>query len=111
MVPMIGCSRGSTTSVREVPIASGWPGQSAADAACAATQVSTPDNKPADSAVQACSVHACLHGRLILTLAIIKPGFISNRTPVQQIRKTEVLDLVVVCGVLFKRTGIFALSE
>ena len=38
MVPMRGCSRGSTTSVREVPSASGWPGQSAADAACAANR-------------------------------------------------------------------------
>src|SRR5258705_8516884 len=32
MVPIRGCSRGSTTRVREVPIASGWPGQSSANA-------------------------------------------------------------------------------
>src|SRR5579871_337502 len=32
MVPMRGCSVGSTTSTRLVPIASGFPGQSAADA-------------------------------------------------------------------------------
>ena len=50
MVPMRGCSRGSTTSVREVPSASGWPGQSAADAACAVTQVSMPRTPKAATA-------------------------------------------------------------
>jgi len=38
-----------------------------ADAACAATQVSTPDNKPAHSAVD------FRLGSLTLTLAIIEP--------------------------------------
>ena len=45
MVPIRGCSRGSTTSVREVPIASGCPGQSAADALCAARPSSNPRHK------------------------------------------------------------------
>src|SRR4029078_4178268 len=51
MVPMMGCSRGSTTSVRDVPIASGWPWQSAADAAWTPTQVSTDIKRPAHNAV------------------------------------------------------------
>ncbi len=45
MVPMRGCSRGSTTRVREVPSASGWPGQSAAkgpEAAGAVRQANSP---------------------------------------------------------------------
>src|SRR4029453_1396722 len=42
MVPMMGWARGSTTMVRHVPMASGWPGHSAADAACAATEISRP---------------------------------------------------------------------
>jgi len=42
MVPSRRCSRGSTTRVREVPIASGWPGQSAASAAGAVMQASSP---------------------------------------------------------------------
>src|SRR4051812_40731995 len=37
MVPILGCSLGSTTKVREVPSALGLPGQSAADAGVAAT--------------------------------------------------------------------------
>src|SRR5215471_11427177 len=46
--PMRGCSRGSTTIVREVPSASGWPGQSAAEAA----QVATQTRIPSQTAVQ-----------------------------------------------------------
>src|ERR1700712_5945805 len=46
MTPMRGCSRGSTTSVREVPSASGWPGQSAADAACVEMQSNSPRHNP-----------------------------------------------------------------
>src|SRR6266446_10853645 len=42
MVPMRGCCLGSTTRVREVPSAPGWPGQSAADAAWAMMQASSP---------------------------------------------------------------------
>src|SRR5580704_7563163 len=45
MVPIRGCSRGSTTIVREVPIASGWPGQSSAATACAAKQVNAANHK------------------------------------------------------------------
>src|SRR6266404_8569680 len=52
MVPIRGCSRGSTTRVREVPSASGWPGQSAADAICAVMQVSTPKHKAAHCRVR-----------------------------------------------------------
>src|SRR5438477_6117626 len=48
MVPMRGCSRGSTTSVREVPSALRLPGQSPAKAGCAAMQASKPRHKTAD---------------------------------------------------------------
>src|SRR5258708_1511599 len=40
MVPIRGCSFGSTTSVRDVPSASGWPGHSAAAAIWLLAQVS-----------------------------------------------------------------------
>ena len=53
MVPIRGCSRGSTTSVREVPSASGWPGQSAADAVCRGTAGrASPGMKAADDRVR-----------------------------------------------------------
>ena len=42
MVPMRGCCFGSTTRVRDVPIASGWPGQSAARVCGATSDVSNP---------------------------------------------------------------------
>src|SRR5882757_6225488 len=53
MVPIRGCCFGSTTRVREVPSASGWPGQSAADAVCAVMQVNSPRHKPAHCRVRA----------------------------------------------------------
>src|SRR4051812_21650121 len=104
MVPMRGCSRGSTTSVREVPMASGWPGQSAASADCAAAQLSMPMNKPARSAVDD------RLGNLTSTLAIIEPRLHSKANFGPHKSATEVLVLVVACRVLFKQTGISPLS-
>src|SRR5579871_3640277 len=49
MVPIRRCSRGSTTSVRDVPIAFGFPGQSAAEAGSGA--------QPAKSATASTAQH------------------------------------------------------
>src|SRR5437588_6205988 len=51
MVPMRGCCLGSTTRVREVPSAPGWPRQSAADAVCAVI-ASNPRHKAAHCSVR-----------------------------------------------------------
>src|SRR5258707_11749194 len=67
MVPILGCSLGSTTSVRDVPSASGWPGHSAADAVRAVTQAAMPRHVLR---------HKAAHGRFrtpTTTLAIIEP--------------------------------------
>src|SRR6266852_542197 len=48
---MRGCCLGSTTRVREVPSASVWPGQSAADAICA-VMASNPKHKAAHCGVR-----------------------------------------------------------
>ena len=52
MVPTRRCSRGSTTRVREVPSASGWPGQSAANAAGATMQPISPQMSAAHCLVR-----------------------------------------------------------
>src|SRR5258708_174517 len=67
MVRVLGCSLGSTTSVRDVPSGSGWPGHSAADAVRAVTQTAMPRHMLR---------HKAAHGRFrtpTTTLAIIEP--------------------------------------
>src|ERR1700744_3868346 len=54
MVPILVWARGSTTRVREGPSASGWPGQSAADAGSAVPQVRKPRKSALHKTAQDC---------------------------------------------------------
>src|SRR5437588_9811227 len=66
MLPMRGCSRGSTTRVRDVPSAFGWPGHSAAELEWAARHVSSPRHPAAHSLRRPGEALAIMAHRLVL---------------------------------------------
>src|SRR5436305_688272 len=68
MVPICGCSFGSTTSVREVPSAPGWPGHSAAKEGAATTPEASSPNKSA-AAARASILNALLMQKQLLSTA------------------------------------------